>query len=364
MSETNVIKNERSGQIMEPETESSIQNPKSKIQNTFHWPLSSDFRPHLLLPGGHLQTLYAALGSRTSIPYRAKQHVIAVSHGDQLVLHEDRPDSWRPGGLCAVLIHGLCGCHGSPYMVRMAHKLSEKNVCVFRMDMRGCGAGFRLAQKPGHAGRSEDVQAVVDFITNYCPDSPLVLLGVSLGGNLLLKLLGEWGSQAPSHVLRAMAVAPPVDLVACSDAISRSRMFAYNRWFVRVLIQQVRTRSQFAAELAQIPLSPPPKTLFQFDDRITARLSGFSCANEYYRLSSSMPLLPEIHVPTVILSSADDPVVPVAILHRARLSPSVHLHITKSGGHVGFFGRAGSDPDRNWLDWRAVEFVTSARTML
>jgi predicted alpha/beta-fold hydrolase len=157
-----------------------------------------------------------------------------------------------------------------------------------------------------------------------------------------------------------MAVAPPIDLVACSQAISRSHMFAYNRWFVRMLMQQVRTRREFVNELAQISLVPPPRTLFQFDDRITARLSGFADAHEYYRLNSSLPLMTEIRVPTVILAAADDPVVPVAVFHRAQLSPSVQVHITPGGGHVGFIGRASGDPDRNWLDWRAVEFVTSA----
>jgi len=326
----------------------------------FRWPLSSDFRPHPLLRGGHLQTLYAALVSRTEIPYQAQQHVVPVTFGDQIVVHDDCPAQWRDGGLCAVLIHGLGGCHGSPYMVRIAHRLNQKNVRTFRMDMRGCGAGFRLAQQPGHAGRSEDVQAVVDFVTRFCPASPIVLFGVSLGGNLLLKLLGEWAGSPPENVLRAMAVAPPVDLVACSEAISRRRMMAYNRWFVRSLMQQVRTRSDFVTELAKISLVPPPRTLFQFDDRITARLSGFANAGEYYERSSSLPLLPQIRVPTVILTAVDDPMIPVGIFKSAQPSDHVHLHITSGGGHVGFVGRSNGDPDRYWLDWRVVEFVTSA----
>jgi len=89
-------------------------------------------------------------------------------------------------------------------------------------------------------------------------------------------------------------------------------------------------------------------------------LSGFAGADDYYRMSSSMRLLSEIRVPTVILTAADDPVVPVSIFHRAQLSPLVHMHITKGGGHMGFVGCTNGDPDRNWLDWRAVEFVSSA----
>jgi len=245
-------------------------------------------------------------------------------------------------------------------MVRIAHKLNEKNVCTFRMDMRGCGAGFRLAQKPGHAGRSEDVQAVVDFLSRHCLGSPIALFGVSLGGNLLLKLLGEWGDQPPAQVRRAMAIAPPVDLVACSEAISRKRMIVYNRWFVKMLLEQVRMRYDFVPALAQISLNPSPRSLFEFDDRVTARLSGFENANDYYHRSSAMHVLPDIQVPTVIVTSSDDPMVPVSTFNRAELSAHVHLHVTKGGGHVGFVGRTNGDADRNWLDWRVVEFVTGA----
>lgn len=322
------------------------------------WKTPSEFYPHSLLRSGHAQTIFAAFWDSAKIPYRAGNHVVPTTHGDHLVLHDDRPESWRDGESCVLMVHGLGGCHGSPYMVRIAHKLNAQGIRTFRMDQRGCGAGSHLATKPGHAGRSEDVAAAVDFLGNYCPRSPLVVVGFSLGGNLVLKALGEWGTNAPSHVIRAMAVAPPIDLLACSQNMERRRRALYNRWFVRSLVQQTYQRRDIVPELSQMDWSRPPRTLFEFDDRVTAPLSGFANAHEYYERSSAVSLLGAIHTPTVIIAAADDPIVPVHIFEQARNSQYLMVHISRHGGHVGFFGRAGADPDRYWLDWRVADFVS------
>lgn len=312
-----------------------------------------------MLRSGHAQTIFAAFWGQTKIPYRAQHHIVPTTHGDRLVLHDDNPDTWRTGGLCVLLVHGLGGCHGSPYMVRIAHKLNARGIRTFRMDQRGCGAGYNLATKPGHAGRSEDVDAAVNFIAQHCPQSRLVIVGFSLGGNLVLKLLGEWGGTAPPQVLRAMAVAPPIDLLTCSRNMDRQRMKLYNRWFVRSLVHQTHLRRELVPELSQLNWANPPRTLFEFDDRVTAPLSGFSGAPDYYMRSSSIGQLVEIRVPTLILAAADDPIIPVQMFDSLPSSPTTLLHITRHGGHVGFYGRSGADPDRFWLDWRVVDFVTA-----
>jgi predicted alpha/beta-fold hydrolase len=132
--------------------------------------------------------------------------------------------------------------------------------------MRGCGAGFGLATKLTHAGRSEDVSAAVKFIGTYCPGSQLTVVGFSLGGNQVLKLLGEWGSETPAYVVRAMAVAPPIDLKACTRNIERTSRFVYNWSFVKSLVRDIRRRRGSLP----VELSPPPRTVFEFDDRVTA----------------------------------------------------------------------------------------------
>jgi predicted alpha/beta-fold hydrolase len=243
-------------------------------------------------------------------------------------------------------------------MAHTALKLTNVGVRTFRLDLRGCGASQRLARKPGHAGRSEDVAAAIEFIAQVCPRSPLVVVGYSLGGNIVLKLLGEWGESPPPQLLRALAIAPPIDLLECSRNMARRGMTMYNRWFVRALLRQMVEQRSFNPELDRLDWTRTPQTLFEFDDRVTAPLSGFTGANEYYACSSAAPRLSEISAPTAILTSADDPIVPVKMFRSVRLSRHTSLHVTQHGGHIGFFGQRGRDPDRNWLDWRVVEFVT------
>jgi predicted alpha/beta-fold hydrolase len=242
-------------------------------------------------------------------------------------------------------------------MARIASKLRARGVRTFRLDMRGCGAGDQLAQKTAHAGRSEDVAAAVDFVSTECPQSALVVVGFSLGANQVLKLLGEWGDSAPPRLSRAMAVAPPIDLLACARNISRPSRFVYNWWFVRALVRDARRRAAWVPALANIDWTRPPRKLYEFDDRITAPVNGFSGAEHYYARSSSLASLQRIRRPTLILAARDDPLVPAQIFQQRILSDQVVLHMTEQGGHVGYIGRRNSDPDRYWLDWRVVEFI-------
>ncbi len=322
--------------------------------------LWSDFVPHFWLRTGHAQTIFAAWHAAKGIPYLAQQHVIPTTEGDQLVLHDDCPADWSPGSPCVLLIHGLGGSHQSPYMVRIAHKLRERHLRVFRLDMRGCGAGFRLARKPGHAGRSEDVGASLERIQQLCPDAPLDLVGFSLGGNVLLKALGEWESNPPPVVRKALAVAPPIDLVACSRNIERRRMFLYNRWFVRCLVQQVALRRSFVPEIAELEPLGRLRTLYEFDDRVTAPLSGFRGAEHYYAESSAKHRLGAIRVPTTIVSALDDPIVPAFIYDDVRPTESLGIELCRGGGHMGFFAAPSADRrDWYWLDDRVVRWVLS-----
>lgn len=317
-----------------------------------------EFRTHRWLRTGHVQTVFAAWQSVRRVPYRAVQLAVPTTDDDQVVLHDDCPPEWQSGGPCVLLIHGLGGSFQSPYMVRSALKLTAQGMRVFRMDMRGCGAGRSLARKPGHAGRSEDVRAVVSHVRRSCPGSPLRLVGFSLGGNLLLKTLGEWNQQAPAEVTGALAVAAPIDLIACSRNIERPQMFLYNRFFVRTLMREIARRRSFIPELAELDLRRPPRTLYQFDDRVTAPLSGFRDAAEYYAKCSSARLLSAIEVPTTIVAAADDPIVPVRVFREVARGKAVGLELVPGGGHMGFFARRRTPQcDGYWLDQRVLAFA-------
>ncbi len=179
------------------------------------------FRPHPFVRGGHAQTVAAVVWPGRLAVYRATRHQVRLTDGDVIVLHDDVPDGWPRGGPAALLVHGLAGCHLSPYMVRVAAKLNAASIRTFRIDLRDCGAGQGLAQQPYHAGKSEDVLAALAEVAARCPESDLSLVGFSLGGNLVLKLLGQSPADVPLRLRRAAAVNPPIDLVSCARRCGR-----------------------------------------------------------------------------------------------------------------------------------------------
>jgi predicted alpha/beta-fold hydrolase len=324
----------------------------------FHIP---PFRPHALLKGGHAQTLAGVYLPYRRPRYRARQHHVRLSDGDQIVLHDDCPASWRPGDRSALLIHGLAGCHQSGYMVRIAHKLCARRVRAFRMDLRGCGAGAALARWPYHSGRWEDAAAALKALGRLAPRSPVTLVGFSLGANIALKLLGEPAVGQCGNLASAMAVCPPVDLAACSRQIARPANRMYDRYFVGLLLRQLERRKRLLPDAAGAAFASRPRTLWEFDDSFTAVVCGFGTADNYYRVASSAQSISRIQIPTLILASRDDPMIPCDALESMSPNRCVQVHLAEHGGHLGFVGRRGIDPDRRWMEWRVVDWVTSER---
>jgi predicted alpha/beta-fold hydrolase len=317
----------------------------------------TEFRPHPFFPTGHLQTLAGVYLPRTMRKETAQQQRVALADGDQIVLHDDCPPAWRPGGRTALLIHGLAGCHSSLYMQRIAAKLNERGVRTFRMDLRGCGAGVGLARLPYHSGRSEDAAAALRRIAEICPGSPATLIGFSLGGSITLKLLGESRSELPTNLSQAVVVCPPVDLLECVQALGRGVNRFYDRHFTRLLLAQVAEQARLVPGAPALDRQKLPRGVFEFDDVFTAPVCGFGTAAHYYRLCSSNQFVPEIRVPTLIVAAADDPLVPAAMFGRLRVPPAVTMHVSRCGGHLGFIGRRNGDPDRRWMDWRVVDWT-------
>lgn len=280
---------------------------------------------------------------------------------DQIVLHDDCPATWFAGGRVALLVHGLGGCHGSPYMVRIARKLNERGVRVFRMDLRGWGAGAELARQPFHAARTDDIAAALERVRSEVGASPIALVGFSLGGNMVLKLLGsqpaEAGEQHAAGVDRAIVVAPPIDLMVCCRNLKRGMGRLYDRNYARFLWNHLRGRARQVAICGEALRQRRPRTIVEFDARFTAPWGGFDSVEHYYATASAKDVLQNIHVPTIILTAADDPVVPEAIFDEASLSDCVRLHRTDHGGHLGFIAARNGDPDRRWMDWRVVQWV-------
>lgn len=305
------------------------------------------FRPFPLLGRPHLQTIVTAWTGRPVEP-PSTTRIVELPDGDRLALEDSTPPGWQPGDPAAVLLHGLCGCHLSPYLVRMAYRLHELGIRALRMNLRGCGSGAGLARKLYHSGRSEDVAAVLASIRSECTDSPLWLIGYSLGGNIVLKHAAEVGDTGAAPA-RVIAVCPPVDLAACSRRFSRPENRHYDRFFVKLLRQAVREREQTFPDLE--PFSFPRElTLYGFDDIYTAPRSGFRDADDYYTRSSSLPLLPGISVPTDILFSRDDPLIDSSGIDEIDRPPFVRVEFTERGGHLGFLGTPLHPPGLRWVD--------------
>ncbi len=315
------------------------------------------FERHPLLVNGHMQTLAGFYLPWRNCPHRASQSVVDLPDGDAIVLHDDSPHQWRTGEPVALLIHGLAGCHLSPYMVRVTRKLTDHGIRVFRMDLRGCGSGSGLARLPYHAGRSEDVQAALAHVSQMCPGSRISPVGFSLSGNILLKFLGEFPEIVPPCVERAVAVNPPIDLLGCVESLAKPSNQIYDRHFVKLLYRQVRDR-QREEDAVEHPQLDQPDCLYEFDDKYTAPVSGFGNAKNYYKLCSAAQFVKGIQIETLVLTARDDPLVPVRTFETLQTPATVTVHISEHGGHLGYIGRRGRDPDRRWMDWRIVDWIT------
>ena len=317
---------------------------------------AADFRPLPFLSNPHLQTLIGTMWAGRVPPFSTALRLAPVAGGDRLALHDSIPDRWRPGYPVALLVHGLSGTHASGYMRRTTALLLPHAIRVVRMDLRGCGRGESLARGTYNGACSHDVRAVAEEIRRWSPSSPLVLIGFSLGGNIVLKLAGE-ASEAPLAGLeRVAAVAPPIDLVRCAALISSPRNRLYEIHFVRSLIKQVRRQQKHFPDLPAVRI-PLHATLRQFDDLYTAPRGGFADATDYYRRASSLPLVPRIRVPTLIVTARDDPFIGAEPFESLVAPPHIEVQIARHGGHLGFLGRDVSGGVR-WAEGRIVDWVT------
>ena len=317
------------------------------------------FRPHLLAPGGHLQTILGCYFFLPPVSYAAAQHRVTLPDGDQLAVHDDCPPKWQPGDPVALLVHGLGGSHLSGYMQRGAKNLTAHGVRVFRMDLRGCGAGVGLAKQICHAGRSADVDAVLAGINERTANSPTAVMGFSMGANMVLKLAGEWGDRVPANVVSVMAVSPPVDLHACCTQMEKTARGFYDKMFIRGLREYIAQRQRSTPNVDTLTIPASVRGVKAFDAHITAPYSGFRDVDDYYSQASSGPHLAKIRVPSLILAAADDPIVPAATIQQAIVSDQVKVVVVGGGGDLGYVAAKSSDPDCRWLDWRVVEWTLS-----
>lgn len=323
------------------------------------WSADFEFRPLPFLRNPHVQTVLGALVPGLDCPQPEQQHIVRLPDGDAVVLHNNTPPDWQPGDPLALLVHGLSGSHLSPHIRRLAALLLSQGARVVRMDLRGAGAGLSLARRCYHAGRSDDVRAALEEMHTWSPSSPLLLLGVSLGAALVLKMAGEAADNPVPNLTRIAAIAPPIDLPRCCALLSLRSNRLYENNFLRDLTLAARLRQRFFPDLPPLRF-PRRMTLRLFDELYTAPRSGFASAEDYYRKASCDVLIPRIQVPALILVARDDPFIAIEPFEKLKAPSNVVVRIVAHGGHLGFLGWDGAGGIR-WAERRMVAWLLDAR---
>jgi len=314
---------------------------------------SPPYRAPAWLPGGHLQTIYPALTPRLpAFAYRRARW--ELPDGDFLDLDWlDGPDA----APLVVLFHGLEGSSRSHYALALMGALRDRGWRGVVAHFRGCSGEPNRLPRAYHAGDSETVGAVLGQLAPLAGAAPLHAVGVSLGGNALLKWLGEAGAQAGRLVRRAAAVSAPVDMVAAGRALDRGCNRVYARHFLASLKAKIRAKREIHPGLLDGVDLDALRSLRAFDDRVTAPLHGFRDAEDYWRRSGAKPWLQGIAVPSLILHALNDPFLPrEALPGREAVSAGVRLDYPAQGGHAGFM--TGPFPGRlDWLPRRLLAFL-------
>jgi predicted alpha/beta-fold hydrolase len=205
------------------------------------------------------------------------------------------------------------------------------------MDYRTCGAGLALAPRPYHAGLSGDVVAALRFVAPLCRASQLSLAGFSMGGGVALKALGGHADELPGSLALAVAVNPPLDLAASCAYLTGPMRRLYDRYFAAVLARHV-ARHRGLSALRQELFASGVFRIREFDERVTVPVWGFATVGDYYAATSAAPFVKHVAVPTLILHSRDDPLIPGALFEDLECSDAVSVHLTDRGGHLGFIG--------------------------
>ena len=286
------------------------------------------FEPHSLLKSGHAQTVVASLMTGRRFSYRAKTEPIVLDDGDTIILHDDRPENWCPTAPTALLVHGLAGDYSSGYMTRVAGKLSEAGVRVFRMDLRACGAGEGQSRMPYHPGITQDLLHAMEFISKRCSASPLTLVGFSIGGNIALKMLADYAARLPWQLGRAIVVNPPIDIPLCMKNMAKTPGRFYDRHLVKHLYRQFCRSDLLTAHAPHVAEAGRPRGMREFDAMYSSAVWGFENVDRYYEQTSALTGLGNIRVPTLMIAARDDPVVPIESFESLSTSSSIHLHIT------------------------------------
>jgi hypothetical protein len=309
------------------------------------------------LRGGHLQTLASFFLPRRIAPPTAEKRLIEVEPGVQVLCHcHWQPD--RANALTVIIVHGLEGSSESQYMLGIAAKGTAVGMNVVRMNQRNCGGTDALSPTLYHSGRSQDVAAVAQNLIHQDRISRFALVGFSMGGNLVLKLAGEWVRESPPQFRAVAAVCPSVNLAASADALHLPGNRLYEYYFMWQLRRRLRTKARLFPQVFDTSRMQSVTSLRDFDDKVTAYYCGFEGASDYYERSAAANVVDRIAVPTLILHAANDPFIRILPETRQKIlsNPNITFVETDDGGHCSFLAEPDGD-DGRWAEREVVEFL-------
>jgi predicted alpha/beta-fold hydrolase len=323
------------------------------------------FKPHSIFSGGHAQTLAAYAWPR---PYRvhslpADEERLFETEPGIKVLANCRWQHDRRLHSTLVIWHGMEGSTNSIYMIAMADKGFRAGFNVVRVNYRNCGGTEHLSPTLYHGGMSGDLRLVLDELIARDNLRQLFVVGFSLGGNMVLKLAGEYGDHPPSEIVAVCVVSPSVDLRASTDMILARQNWIYHKTFLRSLKSRIRVKQKLYPELYDLTSLSRIQTIRDFDEELTSVANGFANADDYYFRCSSLRVVDKIRVPTLLIHSKDDPFIPFAPMLQSVFAdnPFLLLIAPDHGGHVAFISSdRGEDEDRFWAENRAIEFCKMA----
>ena len=315
------------------------------------------FHTNGILKNRHIQTLYAPLFRKQPQP-KVEAEIFELNDGDfvECFWHNQKPTDNRP---IVTLFHGLAGSFDSPYIQGVMRALDKRGFASVLMHFRGCSGKENRLPRSYHSGDTADAKAWIDYLKEKYPDSPLHAVGYSIGGNMLLKLLGE--EQRKTPLLSAVSVSAPMDLAITAKAINRGFSKLYQQHLLKPLkVELLKKFDKFDMEsLLKIDTNRVKKikTIEEFDELYTAPINGFDSAKDYYSKCSAKQFLKNIAIPTLIIHSLDDPFMTPEILpsKEAKVSKNVQFKVSKHGGHVGFVGEKCYQPNY-WLEETIADY--------
>jgi Predicted hydrolase of the alpha/beta-hydrolase fold len=309
------------------------------------------------LRGGHAQSIWGKL-FRKRRQLNISRRTIHTPDGDEIELHSVE---YVPDAPHLLLFHGLEGSLRSHYANGMLAACADKGWNAHLLIFRSCGEDVNLTRRFYHSGDTADVRQVIVMLTKKFPLADFFLVGVSLGGNVLLKYLGEEPERVPKSVRAAAAISVPYDLASSANSIAEGFSRIYQRFFLGTLRQKLLKKRAFFPDLPPAQVIRSIGTMVEFDDIVTAPLHGFAGAADYYERSSALRFLADIRLPTLLLSSYDDPFLPAEVLRKveseALRNRALHIEFHDTGGHVGFVAGRFPWQAQYYAEGRVLRFL-------